>query len=125
MPGTLLATLFASLFSWLNPLSAILGKIGEWETRLLDAKTEQERIAAGERIAALSAQASVAGHPVDAIMRALMAAPGVAFVWKLVVYDKMLGWGSTEDLSANLWYFAIALPWGFYFLHWTVGRLRS
>ena len=38
---------------------------------------------------------------------------------------KMLGWGSTEDLSQNLWYFAIALPWGFFFLHWTVGRLRS
>jgi hypothetical protein len=120
MPGIL-----GSLLGWLNPLSVILGKIEEWEGKLLDAKTEQERIAAQERIAWYQAAASIAGHPIDAALRGVMAAPGIAFVWKLVVYDKMLGWGSTDDLSPNLWYFAVALPWGFYFLHWTVGRLRA
>jgi hypothetical protein len=113
------------ILGWLNPVSAILGQIQKWESALLDAKTEQERIAAGERIAALQAMASVAGHPIDSVMRALMAAPGVLLIWKLIVWDKMLGLGSTDDMSQNLWYFAIALPWGFYFLHWTVGRLKS
>jgi hypothetical protein len=118
-------SIFGTLLGWLNPLSAILGQIQQWEAKLLDAKTEQERIAAQERIAWYQAAATIAGHPIDLVLRALMAAPGILFVWKLIVYDKMLGWGSTEDLSQNLWYFAIALPWGFYFLHWTVGRLRS
>ena len=118
-------SIFGTLLGWLNPLSAILGQIQQWEAKLLDAKTEQERIAAQERIAWYQAAATIAGHPIDMVLRALMAAPGILFVWKLIVYDKMLGWGSTEDLSQNLWYFAIALPWGFFFLHWTVGRLRS
>ena len=118
-------SIFGTLLGLLNPLSAILGQIQQWEAKLLDAKTEQERIAAQERIAWYQAAATIAGHPIDAVVRALMAAPGILFVWKLIVYDKMLGWGSTEDLSQNLWYFAVALPWGFYFLHWTVGRLRS
>jgi hypothetical protein len=118
-------SIFGTLLGWLNPLSAILGQIQQWEAKLLDANTEQERIAAQERIAWYQAAATIAGHPIDAVLRAMMAAPGILFVWKLIVYDKMLGWGSTEDLSQNLWYFAIALPWGFYFLHWTVGRLRS
>jgi hypothetical protein len=73
----------------------------------------------------LRAAATIASHPIDAVIRALMAIPGILFIWKLIVYDKILGWGSAEDLSSNLWYFAIALPWGFYFLHWTAGRLRS
>jgi hypothetical protein len=119
------AVMLGTLLAWINPLSTILGKVQEWEAKLLDAKTEQERMAAAERIAALQAQASVAGHPIDALARVVMAAPGVLFVWKLILWDKMLGWGSTDDLSSNLWYFGIALPWGFYFLHWTVGRLKS
>jgi hypothetical protein len=118
-------SIFGTLLGWLNPLSTILSKVEEWEGKLLDAKTEQERIAAQERIAWYQAAASIAGHPIDAVLRALMAAPGIGFVWKLIVYDKMLGWGSTDDLSPNLWYFAIGLPWGFYFLQWTFGRFSA
>ena len=88
-------SIFGTLLGWLNPLSAILGQIQQWEAKLLDAKTEQERIAAQERIAWYQAAATIAGHPIDMVLRALMAAPGILFVWKLIVYDKMLGWGST------------------------------
>ena len=118
--------IFGILLSWLNPLSTILGKIEEWEAKLLDAKTEQERIAARERIAALQVQASVAGHPLDAIVRAFFAAPFVIYIWKLVVWDKIIlaGHGTTDDLSNNLWYIAMTVV-GFYFLHWTVGRFAG
>jgi hypothetical protein len=118
--------MLGTLLAWLNPVSAIRGQIEKWESVLLDAKTEQERIAATERIAALQAQASIAGHPIDAIVRALFAAPFVIYIWKLVVWDKIVlaGHGTTDDLSNNLWYIAMTVV-GFYFLHWTVGRLAG
>jgi uncharacterized membrane protein len=118
--------MLGTLLAFINPLSTILGQIQQWEAKLLDAKTEQERIAAQERIGALQAQASVAGHPLDAIVRALFAAPFLIYLWKLVLWDKIItaGTGSTDDLSNNLWYVAMVIV-GFYFLHWTVGRFTG
>ena len=36
-------------------------------------------------------------------IRPLMALPFVAYVWKLVLWDKVLGLGSTDGLSPELW----------------------
>jgi hypothetical protein len=118
--------MLGTLLAWLNPVSAIFGEIAQWRSALANAQTEQERIAARERIAALQAQASIAGHPVDAIERALFAGPFVIYIWKLVVWDKIIlaGKGTTDDLSNNLWYIAMTVV-GFYFLHWTVGRFAG
>jgi hypothetical protein len=115
-----------SLISWLNPLAAILDALRKAEAVLIDAKTQAERIAAQERIAALQAQLAAAGHPIDALMRALFAAPFLAYIWKLVLWDKIVrgGQGATDDLSNNLWYIALTIV-GFYFLHWTVGRFTA
>jgi hypothetical protein len=57
--------MLSTLLAWLNPLSTILGQIQQWEAKLLDAKTEQERVAAQERIAWYQAAATIAGHPID------------------------------------------------------------
>ena len=70
--------MLSTLLAWLNPLSTILGQIQQWEAKLLDAKTEQERVAAQERIAWYQAAATIAGHPIDAVIRALMATPGTS-----------------------------------------------
>ena len=43
--------MLGTLLAWLNPFSTLLGQIQQWEAKLLDAKTEQERIAAQEWIA--------------------------------------------------------------------------
>jgi hypothetical protein len=69
-----------------------------------DAQTEQERIAAEVTIARLEArQANRAlGGKVTALVQAAWAAPFIAYNAKLVVWDKMLGFGVTDPLSGDL-----------------------
>ena len=60
---------------------------------------------------------------VNGVIRALLAAPVVVFLWKVIIWDKVLALGSTDDLSENLWYVTMMVL-GFYYVHWTVGRLK-
>ncbi|MFY0682863.1 MAG: hypothetical protein JXR13_20035, partial [Thalassovita sp.] len=68
------------------------------------AKTEQERIAASVTIAQLEErQANRAlGGRLTAIVQAVWAAPFILYNAKLVVWDKVLGLGATDLLSADL-----------------------
>ena len=43
------------------------------------------------------------GWWVTALVRPLMAAPFIVFAWKVVVWDKVLGWGTTDPLDPNMW----------------------
>lgn len=43
------------------------------------------------------------GHWYTAIIRPLFAAPFVIFAFKVVVWDKVLGWGVTDALDPNMW----------------------
>jgi hypothetical protein len=79
-----------------------------------DAKTEQERIAADERIRTLEARAK-AQRPVDALIRVLFALPVALYFGKLFLWDKVLGWGVTDPLSADLRTVAMTII-GFYFV---------
>jgi hypothetical protein len=71
-----------------------------------DAKTEAERIAADERIATLEAQQAILLSEQQSWMtrwvRPAFAFPFVVYIWKLVLWDKVLGWGATDPLSDNL-----------------------
>jgi hypothetical protein len=58
---------------------------------------------------------------INQIIRALLAAPVIAFLWKVIIWDKVLGLGTTDDLSEKLWYVTMMVL-GFYYVHWTVGR---
>jgi hypothetical protein len=60
---------------------------------------------------------------INGIIRAMLAVPVVVFLWKVIIWDKVLALGSTDDLSENLWYVAMMVL-GFYYVHWTVGRLK-
>jgi len=80
-----------------------------------NAKTDQERIAADERIAMLKAQASVQ-RPIDAVIRILFALPVAIYFGKLYFWDKVLAWGSTDPLSPELDKIAMVII-GFYFIH--------
>jgi hypothetical protein len=71
------------------------------------AKTDVERIAADERIKVLEAKQAVlvteAGSGGFASwIRPLFALPFVIYLWKLVVWDKVLGMGATDPLSPQL-----------------------
>lgn len=107
------------LLAQLVPLGLRLA--GAYEARQ-KATTDAERIAADERIAALEARASVqraeAGSPVNALMRAALAAPVAILLAKILVWDKALGqWtgGTTDALSPELWGVVEAVI-GFYLL---------
>ena len=54
------------------------------------------------------------GHWYTAIIRPLFALPFVIFAWKVVVYDKVLGWGVTDAIDPNMWSVFLAVV-GSYF----------
>ncbi len=49
------------------------------------------------------------GRWYTAIIRPLMALPFVVFAWKVVVWDKVLGWGTTDPLDPNMWSVFLAI----------------
>ena len=110
---------FTLLSLVMGAVPAIVGEIAKARTEAKNAKTEQERIAADERIKALEAKRDVliaeSTTPWNTIGRLFLMLPFGLLAWKLVVWDWMLGWGSTERLSDMV----IALMWtvyGFYFV---------
>jgi len=88
-----------------------------------EAQSDQERIAADERIKSLQAMADLqraeAGSPVNALLRAYIAIGPATYLFKIYLIDKVLGLGSTDKLSPELWQIAWVVI-GFYFLHETV-----
>lgn len=88
-----------------------------------EAQTDQERVAAQERISRLQSIADVqkaeAGSPLNALLRAYIAIGPATYLFKIYMVDKVLGWGSTDNLSPELWQIAWVVI-GFYFLHETV-----
>jgi hypothetical protein len=73
----------------------------------LNAQNDKEKIAADERIAVLQAQrdaiTSSEHDPLWNFTRFLFAFPFTLYVNKLVIWDKILGYGSTDNLSVDLW----------------------
>lgn len=91
------------------------------------AATDQEKIAADERINRINAMRDVqraeAGSPINSWVRAGFAMPFVIYNAKLVLWDKVLGLGSTDPLSAELFQIELACI-SFYFLHQIATALR-
>ncbi len=84
-----------------------------------NAANEAERIAADQRLAALEAMKSVqtvgVGTWMPKAIRALWALPLVIYLWKLIVWDKVLGWGVTDPLGEYELFVGKAIV-SFYFL---------
>lgn len=122
---TALPGLISGLFTTLN---GVTSAISNDKIALINAKTDSERIEIGERIAALQSQQAVlvadaSKSSIDMWMRIMMAAPTVLYMTKIFVWDKMLGWGSTDGLSPQEWYL-VYMSWGFYMVHSTVGLFK-
>ncbi|PCJ20866.1 MAG: hypothetical protein COA96_15580 [SAR86 cluster bacterium] len=85
----------------------------------LDAKNSTERIAADENIATLNAQRDILiAEQSDRLtkwIRPAFAAPFILYLWKIIVWDKMLGLGATPDLSTEQHYI-MGVVVGAYFL---------
>ena len=107
------------LLGLVDPISKITNKIIDLRIQQANAQTEQAKIAADEEVSKLQAQRDVlvaeSGSKINALIRILFAAPCAIYINKLIVYDKVLGWGSTDDLSNNLWWI-VTVVIGFYFV---------
>lgn len=115
------------LLGLVDPISRIAGKIADAKVATANAQTDREKIAAEERVNTLLAKQAVliaeAGQRVNSLMRAGFALPFIIYNAKLVVWDKVLGLGSTDGLSSELFQIELACI-GFYFLHSIVDRLK-
>lgn len=119
-----LISLIPGLF---NTVNGITNAIANERIAVVNAKTDQERIAAQERVNSLQAQRDVlvedAKHSkLDTIMRFLIAVGPAAFLTKIFLWDKVIGsfasdnvW-KTDPLDVNLWGVITAVI-GFYFLY--------
>lgn len=113
-----------SLLAAIPIIGAILdpvGRIGELIARArlqeVNAGTDRERIAAQERTRALELRRdSLVLDPFAPLVRMGFALPFVLYNAKLVLWDKVLGWGATDPLSDHLVTVELACI-GFYFLH--------
>lgn len=101
-------------------LPAIIAEISKERTKQLDAKTEQEKIASEERIKVLEARKDVIiqsqKERIGEWVRLLWAIPFIVYVWKLVLFDKVLGWGATDALSPTLEYILWTVLGGYFLL---------
>ena len=121
--------MIGQILSWLlgGGVAAITKSIQEIRKAELDAKNTTERIKTEKEIATLEARRLVlvaeAKSNWNVAFRAFMALPFVLFVWKTVGYDKILGWGSTDNLSPELWNLMMVV-YGFYFVYETAALFK-
>lgn len=102
----------------IGALPAIAGEISKARIQAQNAKTEQERISAEERIKSLEARRDVlvaeSNTPWNTLGRAFLMLPFGLYFAKLLIWDKVLEWGNTDPLSPILTALAFTV-YGFYF----------
>lgn len=97
------------VLKWLTSsgIAAIGGELRQAYEARLKATNDHEKLEAEQNIARLEAQQAVLlaeqGRWLTAWVRPAIALPFVLYIWKLVIWDKVLGYGTTDDLSPQLW----------------------
>lgn len=100
--------MIGQILSWLagGGIAAIGKEIRQAQKDRLDAANASERIALDERLAFLDARRAVLlaeqNSRLTSWIRPAFAFPFVAYLWKLVIWDKILGFGATDPLSPQL-----------------------
>jgi len=123
MWGTIIGGIKA-LTGFGDAISAIGKAIADARIAAINARTEEEKIAADERVKSLEARRDVlvaeAGiSRANMFMRTLIAAPVAMLLWKIFVFDKAFGqWtgGHTDQLTPELWQVVMVVI-GFYSLY--------
>lgn len=107
------------LLSLINPIGRIAESITQAKLKSLDAATEQERIRAEVMLSQLEARQAVLiaeqRSLVTRWIRPAFALPFIIYNFKVVVWDKVLGLGVTDDLSSSYWQLQMVV-FGAYFL---------
>lgn len=123
---TAIPSLLTGLFTTVN---SVASAISNERISLINATTDRERNEIQERISALQATASAlaaesAKSSIPMFVQLLMTLPWALYMLKVVVWDKLLGWGSTDTLSPQEWYLCYVV-YGFWFVHSIVGVAKS
>ena len=112
----------AGVLAFLRGLFDRVGRIGEKiidaKVELAKAETDQERIAAGERVSRLEAQRDVLvaeqGSWFTRGPRALMGWAAAIYVAKLLVWDKVLAFGVTDAVTGDLREWMLVIIGGYF-----------
>jgi hypothetical protein len=117
--------MFALLMSLVNPLAKVALDLMAAKTQQANAKTDQQRIEAEVTIHQLEARQEVliAEQATRATrwIRPLFALPFVVYNFKVVVWDKVLGLGTTDVLSEQYWQLQM-IVFGAYFITRGLGK---
>lgn len=103
-------SILSSILGWLTGggIAAIGKQLNEAYANRLKATTDHEKLEADRAISTLQAQQAVLiaeqGSWMTRWIRPAIALPFTVYLWKLVIWDKVLGMGATDDLSPNLWW---------------------
>ena len=107
------------LMSLINPVGKIAESIATAKVKALDATTEKQRIAANVVVDQLEARQAVLiseqGALITRWIRPAFALPFVIYNFKVVVWDKVFGLGTTDGLSTELIQLQMVI-FGAYFL---------
>jgi hypothetical protein len=121
--------MFAAIARWLlgGGISAIGEQLNRAHEARLNARNDHERVEADMLIATLRAQQAVLvaeqGSWMTRWIRPAFALPFIIYNFKIIVWDKVLGWGITDPLSPHFMYLEIAI-FGAYFLTRGLERKR-
>jgi hypothetical protein len=103
---------------WMTILSfiggpVVKGLIDGYKAKLAAGNTSEKiaadvastEIAAQRRDVEIAASVVIAeqGRWYTACIRPLMAVPFIVFTWKVIIFDKVLGMGTTDALDPNMW----------------------
>lgn len=121
--GTLLSFLGGPLLSFLGG-PVIKGLVDGYKAKLEAMNTQDAQavdLAKAELLADIEARKAAnqiilaeQGRWYTAIIRPLFALPFIIFAWKVAVYDKVLGWGTTDPLDPNMWSVFLAVVWAYF-----------
>ncbi|MFG1389096.1 hypothetical protein [Xanthobacter versatilis] len=126
-----------AILAWLLSLLSgpLVGQVlGAFRAKL-DAQTEHDKIQADVAMKAIEAEIDTQrearailiaeqGRWYTAIVRPLFALPFVIYINKLVLWDKVMGLGSTDPLSPELWQLCMTII-GAYFIGRSAEKIAS
>lgn len=122
--------MLGTILSWIagGGLSSITKSLQQAYEAKLRAQTDGEKLKADMYIRELEDRRSIIvaaqTDKVERWVRVGFAFPFIAYNMKLVIYDKMLGLGTTDPLSADLNYIQMSVLGG-YFLLFTAKAIRK
>lgn len=119
---------FKVIASWIfgGGIAQITEALERAHARRLNAQTSEQRLAADMAIAELETRLEVtridSSNVITRSIRPLFALPFVIFIWKIVVWDNVLGLGTTPNISASMeWIMGVVI--GSYFGGRTIEKI--